>query len=101
MSDPPAQKCNATWQALLNSKLGLDINDLCPACKKYGVELEVSFHRDAVASSASVPSARQLPTKQYPTQVHRHELMCKCVCVCVCDLLLLLLLLHEVCVTGL
>ena len=66
MSDPPAQKCNATWQALLNSKLDLDINDLCPACKDCGVDVKVAFHRDAAASSASVPSAGQLPTKTIP-----------------------------------
>ena len=35
------------------AKRGLKSNDLCPACKKYGVELEVAYHRDASASSSS------------------------------------------------
>ena len=33
------------------------MNDVCPGCKKYKLELEVMFHRDAAAVPVPVPAA--------------------------------------------
>jgi len=54
----PAQKCNATQEALLaNGKR--DVDDLCPLCKDIGVDVKVGFHKlkaDAGVAGGAVAS---------------------------------------------
>ena len=58
-SSPPPQKCNATMQELRDA--GLMLNDVCPGCKDYKLELEVMFHRDAAAVPVPVVASGTSP----------------------------------------
>jgi hypothetical protein len=42
MAEPPKQKCNAYQEDLLKKR---DPDDICPLCKKLGLEVEVGFHK--------------------------------------------------------